>query len=143
MGEANTYRHNYPIARVVQVFRNPSDGLVRNVEVTFRGILKKLTHVASLQFLPLGQYGLCFGYCFSGLLTLHSHKGRGYLLGACFRESLVIRLYSETGQIHLSIEAQCGSPVYLRVREKGPRIFSKDQRGDQLFGAFSAISFYL
>ena len=75
MGEANTYRHNYPIARVVQVFRNPSDGLVRNVEVTFRGILKKLTHVASLQFLLLGQYGLCMGYCFSGLLPLRSHKG--------------------------------------------------------------------
>ncbi len=35
------------------------------------------------------------------------------LRGACFRESLVIRLYSEIGQIHLSIEAQCGTPVYL------------------------------
>ncbi len=32
---------------------------------------------------------------------------RGYLLGACFRESLIIRLHSEIGQIHLSIEAQC------------------------------------
>ncbi len=31
---------------------------------------------------------------------------RDYLLGASFRESLVIRLYSEIGQIHLSIEAQ-------------------------------------
>ncbi len=40
---------------------------------------------------------------------------RGYLLGAFFRESLVITLYSEIGQIHLSIEAQCGSPVYLWV----------------------------
>ncbi len=35
----------------------------------------KLTHIASLQFLPSGQYGLCFGYCFSGLLPLCSHKG--------------------------------------------------------------------
>ncbi len=40
---------------------------------------------------------------------------RGYLLGTCFRESLVIRLHSEIGQIHLSIEAQCGPPVYLWV----------------------------
>ena len=38
-----------------------------------------------------------------------------YWFGACFRESLVIRLYSEIGQIHLSIEAQCGTPVYLWV----------------------------
>ncbi len=36
----------------------------------------KLTHVASLQFLPLGQYRLCFGYCFSGPLPLRSHKGQ-------------------------------------------------------------------
>ena len=32
------------------------------------------THLASLQFLPTGQYGLSFGYCFSGPLPLHSHK---------------------------------------------------------------------
>ncbi len=31
--------------------------------------------VASLQFLPSGQYGLCFGYCFSGSLPLCSHNG--------------------------------------------------------------------
>ncbi len=30
----------------------------------------KSTHVASLQFLPTGQYGLCFGYCFSGPFPL-------------------------------------------------------------------------
>ncbi len=36
---------------------------------------------------------------------------RGYLLGACFRESLVIRLHSEIGQIHFSIEAQCDSTI--------------------------------
>ncbi len=35
------------------------------------------------------------------------------VLGVFFRESLVIRLYSEIDQIHLSIEAQCGSPLYL------------------------------
>ncbi len=31
------------------------------------------------------------------------------LCGVCFRESLVFRLYSEIGQIHLSIVAQCGT----------------------------------
>ncbi len=36
--------------------------------------MKRLEDVASLQFLPAGQYGLCFGYCFSGLIPLHSHK---------------------------------------------------------------------
>ncbi len=32
--------------------------------------------VASLQFLPSGKYGLCFGYCFSGPLPLRSNKGQ-------------------------------------------------------------------
>ncbi len=36
----------------------------------------KLTHVASLQFPPSGQYGLCFGYCFSRPVPLRSHKGQ-------------------------------------------------------------------
>ncbi len=40
---------------------------------------------------------------------------RGYLLGACFRESLVIRLHSEIGQIHLSIEAQYDRLYFLWV----------------------------
>ncbi len=71
--------------------------------------LNKLRHVAFPQFLPTGQYGLCFGYCFSGPLPLRSHHGRVTLRGACFRESPVIRLYSEIGQTHLSIEAQCGT----------------------------------
>ncbi len=65
--------------------------------------------------LSSGQYGLCFGYCFSGPLPLRSHHGQVTLRGTCFRESLVIRLYSEIGQIHLSIEAQCGTPVFLWV----------------------------
>ncbi len=79
----------------------------------------KSTHVAFLQFLPSGQYGLCFGYCFSGPLHLRSHynrlpfvefpQRRGSLLGACFRESLIFRLHSDIDQIHLSIEAQCGT----------------------------------
>ena len=37
------------------------------------------------------------------------------LRGACFRESPVNRLYSEIGQIHLSSESECGTPVYLWV----------------------------
>ena len=71
--------------------------------------------VASLQLLPSGQYGLCFGYCFSGPLPLRSHNGEVTFHGACFWELLVIRLHSEIGQIHLSTEPQCGSPVYLWV----------------------------
>ncbi len=67
----------------------------------------KLTHVASLQFLPSGQYGLCFGYCFSSPPPLRFHNGEVTFHRACFWESLVIRLHSEIGQIHLSIEAQC------------------------------------
>ncbi len=42
--------------------------------------INKLTHVASIQFLPAGQYGLCFGYCFPGPLPLRSHKGQVTLL---------------------------------------------------------------
>ena len=35
---------------------------------------------AGSEFLPSGQYGLCFGYCFSGLLPLRSHKVQVTLL---------------------------------------------------------------
>ncbi len=43
----------------------------------------KLTHVAFLQFLPSGQYGLCFGYCFSGPFPLRTFSQRtGYHLRA-------------------------------------------------------------
>ncbi len=40
------------------------------------------THVASSQFLPAGQYGLCFDYSVSGLLTQRSLKDRPPLKGA-------------------------------------------------------------
>ena len=53
------------------------------------------------QFLPSGQYGLCFGYCFSGRLPLRS-PFNSPPFGVCFRE-----LHAEIDQIHLSIEAQC------------------------------------
>ncbi len=59
--------------------------------------------------------GCALAFVFSGPLPLRSHHGQVTLRGACFLESLVIRLYSEIGQIHLSIEAQCGTPVYLWV----------------------------
>ncbi len=65
-----------------------------------------LGHVVWFQLLPTGQHGLCFGYCFSGPLPLRSLIN-GPPIGVRFQESLVIRLYSEIRQIHLSIEAQC------------------------------------
>ncbi len=71
-------------------------------------IKSKVNTHGFLQFLPLGQYGLCFGYFFSGLLPLRSHFNSPPF-GVCFRESLVPRLHSEIDQIHLSIEAQCGT----------------------------------
>ncbi len=68
----------------------------------------KVNTIGFLQFLPTGQHGLCFGYLFSGPLPLRSHIDSSSF-GVCFRESLVIRLYSEIDQIHLRIEAQCST----------------------------------
>ncbi len=62
--------------------------------------------IGSFQFLPTGLHGLCFGCCFSGPLPLRSLTN-GPLFRVRFGESLVVRLYSEIGHIHLSIEAQC------------------------------------
>ena len=67
----------------------------------------KLTHVTSLHFLPSGQYGWCFGYCFSGLLPLCSDKGQVTFFGAFSGSPYSFKLCSEIGQIHLRIEAQC------------------------------------
>ncbi len=61
-----------------------------------------------IQFLPMGLHGLYFGFCFAGLLPLRSLIN-GQLFRVHFRESLVIRLYSEIDHLHLSIEAQCVS----------------------------------
>ncbi len=58
--------------------------------------------------LPTGLHGLCFGFCFAGPLPLHS-LSHGPILRVHFRESLVVRLYSEFDHIHLSSEAQCVS----------------------------------
>ncbi len=62
--------------------------------------------IGSFQFLPTGIHGLCFGCSFSGPLPLRSLTN-GPLFKVRFGESLVVRLYSEIGHIHLSIEAQC------------------------------------
>ncbi len=62
----------------------------------------------TFQFLPTGLHGLCFAFCFAGLLPLHSLTN-GPLFKVRFGESLVVRLYSEIEHLHLSIEAQCVS----------------------------------
>ncbi len=64
--------------------------------------------IGAFQFLPTGLHGLCFGYCFAGRLPLYSLTNSP-LFRVRFRESLVVRLYSEIDQLHLSIEAQCVS----------------------------------
>ena len=74
----------------------------------------RVNTIGFLQFLPTGQHGLCFGYLFSGLLPLSSNIDSPPL-GVCFRESLVIRLHSEIGQSHLSIEAQCGTCCHSQL----------------------------
>ncbi len=61
-----------------------------------------------VHILPTGIHGLCFGSYFSGPLPQHSLH-HGPLSRVHFGESLVIRLYSEIDQIHLSSEAQCVS----------------------------------
>ena len=66
--------------------------------------LKQVNTCGFPQFPLSGQCGLCFGHCFSGPLPLRSHYNP-----PCFRMSLVYRLHSEIDQIHLSIEAQCGT----------------------------------
>ncbi len=56
----------------------------------------------------MGLHGLCFGFCFAGPLPLRSLTN-GPLFRVCFRESLVVRLYSEINHLHLSIDVQCVS----------------------------------
>ncbi len=74
-----------------------------------RGQIKsKVNTLGFLLFLPSGQYGLCFGYFFSGTLPLRSHFNSPPF-GVCFRESVIFRLHSEIDQIHVSIDAQCGT----------------------------------
>ncbi len=70
--------------------------------------------IGAFHILPTGLHGLCFGFCFSGPLPLHS-LSHGPLSRVHFGESLVIRLYSEIDHIHLSSEAQCVSHLYPQV----------------------------
>ncbi len=64
--------------------------------------------IGTFRILPTGLHGLCFGFCFAGLLRLRSLL-HGPLSRVHFGESLVVRLYSEIDHIHLSSEAQCVS----------------------------------
>ncbi len=81
----------------------------------FKLIKSKSTHVASLHFLPPGQYGLCFGFFFSGPLPLRSHYNSPPL-GVCFRESLVLIDYTQKlTRSTLSLKLSVAQPVYLWV----------------------------
>ncbi len=64
--------------------------------------------IGTFRFLPTGLHGLCFGFCFAGLLPLRSQSDDPLFM-VRFGESLVFRLYSEIDHIHLSSEAQCVS----------------------------------
>ena len=70
---------------------------------------------------PNKIHGSC---CFSGLLLLRSLIN-GPPIGVRFRESLVVRLYSEIDQIHLSIEAQCVSTLLPTGRQRMPNFCTK------------------
>ncbi len=79
----------------------------------FQKWLNMLTHVAFLQFLPSGQYGLCFGYCFSGPIPLRSNKEQVTFSGPFLG---VFYITLEIGQNHLSIEAQCDQHTRHAIR---------------------------
>ncbi len=64
--------------------------------------------IGTFHILPTGTHGLYFGSFVSGPLPLRSLLN-GPHSRVHFRESLIIRLYSEIDQIHLSSEAQCVS----------------------------------
>ncbi len=66
------------------------------------------SRIGTFHILPTGVHGLCFGSYFSGPLPLRSLL-HGPLSRVHFGESLVVRLYSDIDQIHLSSEAQCVS----------------------------------
>ena len=68
----------------------------------------------SRQKLEFPDVAISHGYdtCFQERLVMGQADYQIYWV---WLKHLVIRLHSEIGQIHLSIEAQCGSPVYLWV----------------------------
>ncbi len=77
-------------------------------QALFYSSKSKVNTIGFLQFLPTGQHGLGFGYLFQ-VCSLYVPFIDGLHLGVHFRGSLVVRLHSEIDQIHLSIEAQCGT----------------------------------
>ena len=70
--------------------------------------------------LPSGQYGLSFGYFFSGPLPLRSHFNSPPF-GVCFRESLVWIDYTQklTRSI-LALKLSVALPIYLWVTATQP-----------------------
>ncbi len=63
-----------------------------------------ITHIAFLQFLPSGQYGLCFGYCFSGPLPLRSHKEQVTFLGPFLGVPSLLRLHLKSARTILALK---------------------------------------
>ncbi len=90
--ENDTYFENGPVMGYADC--KYYAGLVETSKVVSIGPLSDTLQAgASLQFLPMGQYGLCFGYCFSGPLPLRSHKEQVTFLvptyGLCFGYSVL------------------------------------------------------
>ena len=60
--------------------------------------------VASLQFLPSGQYVLCFGYSFLGPLPLLSHKEQVTFSGPFLGVLSLLRLHSKSARTILALK---------------------------------------
>ena len=85
-------------------------------------IKSKSIQVASSNSLPTGRYGLCFGYCFSGLFPLRSHFNSPPFM-VCFRESLVLIDYTQkstrsTLALKLSVAPPMGDCHKLRTMKQ-------------------------
>ena len=71
--------------------------------------------VASSSSLPTGQYGLCFGNCFSDPLPLRSHLNSPPF-GVCFGDSQVLIDYTQKStRSTLAFKLSVAPPVYIRV----------------------------
>ncbi len=78
---------------------------VATLRYLFKNTLRQALLWSAVGIAHVLRSGLVMGYT-SSYFTLIV-LGYGPPIGVHFRESLVIRLYSEIDQIHLSIEAQC------------------------------------
>ncbi len=106
----------FPITRS-RVQNGPRAGINDLVYSTswFKLIKSQSIHMASSSSLPSGQYGLCFGYCFSGPLPLLSDFNSPPF-GVCFRESLVLIDYTQKStRSTLELKPSVAQPVYLWV----------------------------